>query len=237
MFHGRSGDEKRKTVVPIGGVTAFSTLDCPGDIAAVFYFQGCPFRCPYCHNPEFQKSRASGFSWEELDSFLSRRQGFLETVVFSGGEPLLHLEDLISASRLAMEKGFRVALHTTGYDSQRLSRLIESVPIDWIGIDLKSGEEDYPESCGVSENLFDEVAASIQILVKAGVRHEVRTTIFPFLLQENRLGTLLNTCRKMGIEKTVWQVCSLEGRPQEKIRTFLDAYVEGNQLADMVSVR
>ena len=78
MFHGRSGDEKRKTVVPIGGVTAFSTLDCPGDIAAVFYFQGCPFRCPYCHNPEFQKSRASGFSWEELDSFLSRRQGFLE---------------------------------------------------------------------------------------------------------------------------------------------------------------
>jgi pyruvate formate lyase activating enzyme len=36
----------------IGGLQKVSMLDFPGKIAAVVFTLGCPFRCPFCHNPE-----------------------------------------------------------------------------------------------------------------------------------------------------------------------------------------
>ena len=35
----------------IGGLLKLSLLDFPGKVAAVVFTRGCPFRCPFCHNP------------------------------------------------------------------------------------------------------------------------------------------------------------------------------------------
>src|SRR5450759_6030856 len=35
----------------IGGLTPLSLSDWPGQLAAVVFCQGCPWRCGYCHNP------------------------------------------------------------------------------------------------------------------------------------------------------------------------------------------
>ena len=35
----------------VGGLTRLSTADYPGELAAVVFCQGCPWRCGYCHNP------------------------------------------------------------------------------------------------------------------------------------------------------------------------------------------
>ena len=47
----------------IGGVQPFSSIDCPGALAAVVFVQGCPWRCLYCHNPQLQPRDASLARW------------------------------------------------------------------------------------------------------------------------------------------------------------------------------
>ena len=74
----------------VGGVETFSTVDFPDKIAAVVFMQGCPWRCPFCHNAFLQDaSAADNFVWEKFVEFLKTRRGILDGVVFSGGEPLM----------------------------------------------------------------------------------------------------------------------------------------------------
>ena len=74
----------------IGGITPLTTIDFPGRLAAVLYCQGCPWRCSYCHNPELlDATTPAEMDWPQALAFLRKRQGLLDGVVFSGGEPTL----------------------------------------------------------------------------------------------------------------------------------------------------
>src|SRR3954453_3039688 len=74
----------------VGGLQRWTSIDFPGRLAAVVFCQGCPWRCSYCQNPELlDASAAPQFAWDEVLDFLRGRQGLLDGVVFSGGEPLL----------------------------------------------------------------------------------------------------------------------------------------------------
>ena len=42
----------------VGGLVPFSTVDWPGQLAAVVFIAGCPWRCHYCHNVELQPRAA-----------------------------------------------------------------------------------------------------------------------------------------------------------------------------------
>ena len=77
----------------IAAITPYTSIDYPGYFSAVAFIQGCPWRCRYCHNPHMQPREFPPqylhSSWEELIALLKRRQGLLDAVVFSGGEPTL----------------------------------------------------------------------------------------------------------------------------------------------------
>ena len=80
----------------LGGLVKFTLIDFPGTPAAIVFTQGCNFRCRYCHNPElvYPHLFTPSMPEEEVMRFLKRRQGTLEGVVVSGGEPTLQ-EDLV----------------------------------------------------------------------------------------------------------------------------------------------
>ena len=99
----------------IGGFVPFSTVDDPDHLAAVVFCQGCPWRCRYCHNPHLQPVHtltANSLHWEDVEATLRDRRGLLDSVVFSGGEPLLKLDSLVYGLRLARENGFRSEILT-----------------------------------------------------------------------------------------------------------------------------
>jgi pyruvate formate lyase activating enzyme len=84
----------------------FGTVDGPG-VRYVFFMQGCPLRCLYCHNPDSIDPRG-GETWTDTQAVqeVLRYRNFIKGVTFSGGEPLLqpdfvhfviHLPYLISA--------------------------------------------------------------------------------------------------------------------------------------------
>jgi pyruvate formate lyase activating enzyme len=190
----------------MGGFTPLSTTDWPNMLAAVVFVQGCPWRCHYCHNVSLQ-ARSPGLpeAWTQALSTLQRRQGLLDGVVFSGGEPTLDpgLPDAIRAVRAL---GFRVGLHTAGIYPDRLRDVLPM--LDWVGFDIKTRFADY-EGITATPRSGQPAWLSLTAVLQAA-RHqslglEVRTTWHPALHDDDQLLGLADQLCHLGITSWVLQ--------------------------------
>lgn len=87
----------------IHGFNKTTLLDYPEHIAATVFTGGCNFRCPFCHNGELVLDPGCQplIPEEEVLSYLKKRQGILQGVCVTGGEPTLQkdLKDFYARSR------------------------------------------------------------------------------------------------------------------------------------------
>ena len=181
----------------IGGLTALSTTDWPGQLAAVVFCQGCPWRCAYCHNPHLLPPRQADreIAWPEVMAFLERRRGLLDAVVFSGGEPTLH-PGLPAAMRAVKAMGYAIGLHTAGIYPRRLRAVLPLV--DWVGMDIKAPFDDYERITGVAGSGMA-ARRSMELVMASGVAHEFRTTVHPSLLPPPQLLALAQELAGLGV--------------------------------------
>lgn len=193
-----------KSDIHIGGLMPLTTIDFPGRLAAVVFCQGCPWRCGYCHNPELQvRACETGLRWADTLKFLHRRQGLLDGVVFSGGEPTLQ-SGLVDAVRAVKAMGYQVGLHTAGPYPNRLARLLPW--LDWVGMDVKMPFERYESVTGVPGSGARALASARRVL-NSGIAYEFRTTVDCGLLQGDTLWTLARSLAKLGVRNYVLQEC------------------------------
>ena len=199
----------------VGGLTPLSTTDWPGMLAAVVFCQGCPWRCGYCHNPDLIPPRGENeIPWEEVMAFLRRRQGLLDGVVFSGGEPTLQA-GLADAMREVRALGFKVGLHTGGMIPQRLAAVLPLV--DWVGMDVKAPFADYPRITGAAGSGVC-AQAGLRHVLASGVEHEIRTTVHPALLTDADLGHVARDLAARGVRRYVIQAFRSQGCGDESLR-------------------
>jgi pyruvate formate lyase activating enzyme len=188
----------------VGGVTPLTTVDYPGELAAVVFCQGCPWRCAYCHNGHLVPARGGEtIPWAGVLSFLQTRRGLLDAVVFSGGEPTLQ-SGLGRAMGAVRDLGFKVGLHTAGPYPDRLGRVLPLV--DWVGLDIKALPEDYPEITGVASS-GERAWRSLRLLLDAGVANEVRTTPLPGRDGPEHLALLASRLAEIGAASHRIQTC------------------------------
>ncbi|MBE0625360.1 MAG: anaerobic ribonucleoside-triphosphate reductase activating protein [Burkholderiales bacterium] len=187
----------------IGGLTPLSATDFPGELAAVVYCQGCPWRCGYCHNPHLLPSEpAAAIAWSEVLEFLSRRRGLLDAVVFSGGEPTAQ-PGLAQAMRDARALGYRIGLHSAGIYPRRFAEVLPLV--DWVGFDAKAPfDAAYARITGVRAS-GEAALASARLLLASGVDHEFRTTWHAGFLAPGELDRLTRTLQELGARRYVLQ--------------------------------
>ncbi len=192
----------------IGGITPLTTIDFPGRLAAVLYGQGCPWRCGYCHNPELlDATTPATVPWPEVLAFLQSRQGLLDGVVFSGGEPTLQAA-LPAALAQVRALGFQAALHTGGMYPERLQALLPL--LDWVGLDIKGPLHAYDaitRTPGSGAKAF----ASLRHLLASGVAYECRTTWHAGLFSADDLFTLADTLADAGVAHWALQECRAPG--------------------------
>lgn len=188
----------------VGGVTPLTTIDYPGELAAVVFCQGCPWRCTYCQNAHLQPAEGDDqVPWNDVLGFLGRRRSLLDAVVFSGGEPTLQ-SALPTALREVRALGFKTGLHTAGTYPMRLARVLPL--LDWVGLDIKALPEDYdrltatPRSAAAAWN-------SLALLLGSGIPYEVRVTVDEDHLPPERLDALLDRLRDRGVEHVALQPC------------------------------
>lgn len=97
-----------------------SIVDGEG-LRSVIFTQGCPHKCPGCHNPKtipFDKGKILYID-DVLDEVLKRD---LKKVTFSGGEPFMQAESCYNIAKVLKEKGYNLWSYT-GFTFERLIKL------------------------------------------------------------------------------------------------------------------
>lgn len=196
-----------RTGVKVAGLTPFSSVDWPGRLAATVFTQGCPWTCFYCHNPALIDPHLPGERpWSDVMTFLARRRGLLDGVVFSGGEPTMQ-RGLATSMTDVRELGFPVGLHTGGAYPALLGGILSMV--DWIGLDIKAEPETYPATTGRPGSGV-RAWASLELVLQqahdrartAPLAYEVRTTVYPASWDADMLRQLGRKLADVGVR--VW---------------------------------
>ncbi len=130
----------------IHSLESFGTVDGPG-VRYVVFFQGCPMRCAYCHNPDTWSTKG-GTEMEAsyIIEQYERNKGFYANgggLTVTGGEPLLQIDFLIELFTLAKEKGIHTCIDTSGItykpdNAAYIAKLDKLMPLtDLVMLDIK----------------------------------------------------------------------------------------------------
>ena len=170
------------TTTPTLRVHSFQSLgavDGPG-IRYVIFLQGCPYRCPYCHNPDTRScSGGTEYTVEALADRVERYKTYFGAeggVTVSGGEPLLQKNFLAAFFKECHQRGISTCLDTAGaaVDDEVREVLRHT---DWVLCDIK-----HPDA-QVCRDLFGvnlaDTYAFLAACDQAGCRVRVRHVVVP----------------------------------------------------------
>ena len=161
----------------IHGLQKMTLLDYPGCVACTVFFGGCDLRCPFCHNAELIDGAAPPvMQEEELLSFLKKRQGLLDGVAITGGEPLLQKDLPVLAARIR-GLGYPIKLDTNGTHPKLLEQMLRDGLVQYVAMDIKNSPERYAETVGVPGFDLAPVRESAAILMAGQAEYEFRTTV------------------------------------------------------------
>lgn len=167
---------------PLGKIHSFQSLgavDGPG-IRYVVFMQGCPYRCPWCHNPDTQDT-AGGESYtaEELVARIRRYKTYFTGgggVTLSGGEPLLQQDFALDLFTRLHREGISTALDTAGRRPNEATRALLA-ETDTVLCDLKfCTDEDYRRHIGIS---LHDVLAFLSLCEEMGKDVVIRHVVVP----------------------------------------------------------
>ncbi|MBI4999360.1 anaerobic ribonucleoside-triphosphate reductase activating protein [Candidatus Gottesmanbacteria bacterium] len=169
------------------GLQKITLLDFPEKIACILFVGGCNFRCPFCQNPDLvlHPETLSAITEEFFLKFLKTREGLLDGVVITGGEPTLY-SDLPEFINKIKRLGFLVKLDTNGTNPDMLENLLKERLLDYVAVDYKGPPKKYRQYTGLAsqDNVLRSKATpykTIKLLVKSGIDFELRTTVVPTL--------------------------------------------------------
>lgn len=172
----------------ISGIEKLSLVDFDGYVSSTIFTGGCNFRCPFCHNAILVEKHKElpQINEQEIFDFLKKRQGIIEGVCISGGEPTLQ-KDLPLFCEKIKNLGYKVKLDTNGTNPELVKLLYGNGLVDYFAVDVKNDKQNYCITIGKDFDLKG-VEQTIDFLINNNVNHEFRTTlIFEFHKKENLL--------------------------------------------------
>lgn len=160
----------------------YSSLDYPKKMALVVFTPGCDLRCKYCHNPQLlRETELSSEDILEIDEEIEKNMDFIDAIVLSGGEALLHLDFVKYIIKKAKSSNLLVKLDTNGLHPNELSQIIKS--LDYVAMDIKVPLDEYYKITDVyPKDVKERILKSIDITLENGVFLECRTTYVPNLM-------------------------------------------------------
>lgn len=179
---------KETVSTPIYSLTPFSLLDYPDKMACILWFAGCNMRCLYCYNPEIVRGKGT-ISFEKTMSFLLSRKNLLDAVVFSGGECVMH-KNFIPFVAKVKKLGFLVKIDTNGSSPDVMQKLLSHQLVNYVALDFKAPKSKF--EAVTKSNLYEPFEKTLDLMLKAELPFEVRTTYHSGLLTEEDLTEMVH---------------------------------------------
>lgn len=175
----------------IAGIIPVQKLDHL--LTARIIFSGCNFNCPFCVDNEIVKINDKFLiDIKDVKEEIRRFSPVIDAVVYSGGEPTLQNQALITIMKFSKKLGLKNILETNGTKPIVLENLLSSKVLDTVILKLKSSfNKDIFERATRSQTFFkttDEIMSSIlstlKVLEKYGsqVNIQVQMTVVPGLI-------------------------------------------------------
>lgn len=206
-----------------------SMLDYPGHVCTSIFFDKCNMKCEYCQNKLLEKEKPIDFNTEILPKLLERKP-LVEYIILSGGECTIEKETQKILDTL-YEKGFKIGLHTNGYNPEFLEKNIKK--ISYIGMDIKNSFDKYSEVSGIEIDI-SKIKKSIDIIIKNLKEYEFRTTVYPKYIDTEDCKKISEYLGEKGAKTYVLQqyrmvnglnVIPYSKEKLENIREICDRYV------------
>ena len=179
---------KENVSTPIYSLTPFSLLDYPDKMACILWFAGCNMRCLYCYNPEIVYGKGK-LSFEKVFSFLLSRKNLLDAVVFSGGECVMH-KNILPFITEVKKLGFLVKIDTNGSSPEVMQKLLFLHLVNYVALDFKAPKSKFKRM--TKSDLFEPFEKTLDLVQKAKIPFEVRTTYHSDLLTEEDLTAMVH---------------------------------------------
>lgn len=165
---------------------SFGAVDGPG-IRYVVFFQGCPMRCLFCHNPDtWDTGAGQEYTADEIVEKILPYRGFHRNgggVTLSGGEPLLQHEFAAELIRKLHAHGVHTAIDTSG--SIPLSVCADAVDeADMLLLDIKSIDADVCRRLTGSPQCLENEKALLAYCEEKGKDVWIRHVVVPGLTLE-----------------------------------------------------
>lgn len=166
----------------IHSTESFGTVDGPG-IRFVIFFQGCPMRCLYCHNPDtWDPAPNQQISAEELLAQYRRNAAFYRNggITATGGEPMMQLPFLTELFTLAHTEGIHTCLDTSGicFDPANPARYDALLSVtDLVMLDIKHIDDAAHRRLTGHSNV--NILAFAQYISEKGIPVWIRHVIVP----------------------------------------------------------
>ncbi len=188
----------------IHSTESFGTVDGPG-VRYVVFFQGCPLRCKYCHNPDtWDFSGGREVTAEELMKEYDSYKEFLKSggITATGGEPLAQPEFLAELFRMAKEKGVHTCLDTSAgvYSPENHQKIDEVLKYtDLVMLDIKHiDSSEHKKLTGMGN---DHILAFAEHIRDLGIPVWIRHVVVPGITDDHdelfRLGEFLSKLKNL----------------------------------------
>ena len=107
-------------------------------------------------------------------------------------------ENLFEAMSQVKALGYKVGMHTGGFNPDAFSKVLPLV--DWVGFDIKApfDEEHYQRAIGFKTPLSN-ILKSLDLLINSGKNFETRTTCDPRLLSIDDIYSIAKELKNKGV--------------------------------------
>ena len=208
----------------IHSTESFGTVDGPG-IRFVIFFQGCPMRCLYCHNPDTWKiGTGTKRTVESLLVEYDSVKEFMKNggITCTGGEPLVQIDFVTELFEKAKEKGIHTCLDSSGItftpdSTEKFERLCKCT--DLVMLDIK--HIDREEHKKLTGHYNDNILAFAKFLSEHGVPIWIRHVVVPGITDKEeylfRLGEFISQLKTLkALDVLPYHTCLLYTSPSPR---------------------
>ena len=211
-----------------------SLIDWDGKLTTVLFFDKCNFMCPFCQNWDLilHPDKFPVIPWQDIESKLRAKEGWIDGVVLTGGEPLVYGAEASKIASRVKKLGLLVKLDTNGAYPDRVQELIDRKLVDYVALDVKAPlDERYSVAAGRRVDI-QRIVRTIDILSRGSVDYEFRTTCVPGIINVDaieKIGEAIRGAKRWVLQQYVpenaykKQYRGLKAIPESEMNRLLEA--------------